>query len=165
MQGACRCQRAECVPSASARRVTCFHVPWPLSLPPSLQQMLCLLPGRSQRKTMSQTLDTQGTSSRDAPTRGSSAPGSGALLVLFIQVQQTHKMKVRRRCVLLRKSPLLFRKKTKTNHLCPPRDRPEAPQPGHCSEHEPGQSTQDFVSSLRKSQLRLIFLSPDLSWS
>lgn len=51
----------------------------------------------------------------DAPTGGALASGSAALLGLFIQVQQTHKMKVRPRSVLLRKSPSLFLRKRKTN--------------------------------------------------
>lgn len=92
------------------------------------------------------------------------ALGSGALLGLFTQLQQTPKMKVRPRSVLLRKSPSLFLRKRKTNIFLSLGRRggvwawillgaPPAANPALLPQ-----------LSLHTRQLPIIFPSLDLSW-
>lgn len=147
-----------------------LSVPQP-SLPPSLQQTPSLFSGRSERAMPRPTRSCRSRrGAADAPTGGASASGSAALLGLFIQVQQTHKMKVRPRSVLLRKSPSLFLRKRKTNIFLSLRRRGGVSAwillgaRGLCTVLL--QQAQDWcLKSPCMRQLQLIFLSLDLSWS
>lgn len=145
-----------------------LSVPQP-SLPPSSKRRACSQadqrgPGPGQRGAAARR------GAADAPTGGALASGSAALLGLFIQVQQTHKMKVRPRSVLLRKSPSLFLRKRKTNIFLSLRRRGGVSAwillgaRGLCTVLL--QQAQDWcLKSPCMRQLQLIFLSLDLSWS